>query len=293
MGMPLARHNLDPVHSRGQFYGSHAEAKLIALYLDFRSKHPEAVSYLGSSSRWDSRIINIDISKEPCRSCRELARSTYEQYQVMVNFTIQGRLDYPRCKNYYCEQLLRDGSRIFCATCQTQLTSLPMRQVYLPQMDTEEFHVLMRKEATRRNPCVQQQETAHELFQVVTKASGLGLHLYHENKVSETGLTVIVPASDTRIFRDAIEDRLESFSSPYGALCLTNMKECARKAMEDLFELLSDHDKHAPASSTDHGHIGQKLPPSSSPGRTEYCEKHVSTVTDVTHDLGRLFGMYL
>ena len=295
MGIPLPKHSLDPAStgkSKGMFYASHAEAKLMALYLDFRSNHAEALQYLASISRWNPGTLDIDVSKEPCRSCREIARKIYEKLDVKVNFTFQGRLDYPRCKNYYCNQQLLDGSRIFCRICRTQIESLPMTAVYLPQMDAEQFRDFLREKAKSMLPFVERGEAMYDIFQAVTEAPSLGLHLYHENKVSEIGLTVIVPNADTDTFRKAVEDRLKGFGGTHEASWLEHLKDCARMAMTKLFGFLADNDEYLPGSAIGHGYIGGKTQPFRSQKAARRREEDTSTFDDVVRDIGLLLSTY-
>ncbi|KAK5357623.1 hypothetical protein LTS13_011142 [Exophiala xenobiotica] len=293
MGIPLPKHSLDPESagkSKGMFYASHAEAKLMALYLDFRSIHAEALQYLASISRWNPGTLDIDVSKEPCRSCREIARKFYEKHDVKVNFTFQGRLDYPHCKNYYCDQQLLDGSRNFCCICQTQIESLPMTAVYLPQMDAKQFQDFLRGEAKSMVPFAEQEEAMYDFLRAVTEAPSLGLHLYHENQVSEIRLTVIVPNTDTNTFKEAVEDRLKGFGGTHEVSWLEDLKDCARLAMAKLFVFLADNDEYLPGSSIGCGYIGGKAQMFPSQEAARRREEDASTFDDVVRGLGLLLS---
>ncbi|MCJ1475011.1 hypothetical protein MMC13_003671 [Lambiella insularis] len=63
MEMQLPKNTLDTGHkdgSDGKYHASHAEAKLMALYIDFHTKKPEALQYLASVTHWNSRILDVD-----------------------------------------------------------------------------------------------------------------------------------------------------------------------------------------------------------------------------------------
>jgi hypothetical protein len=91
----LPRRVLDKVHKDGRdgkYDASHAEAKLMALYINFYTKCSEALQDLASITYWDLRVPDIDVSDVVCHGCQEIARSIYEKHTVMVNFTVQGRI---------------------------------------------------------------------------------------------------------------------------------------------------------------------------------------------------------
>ena len=132
MEMQLPRHIWDTDGRDGKYHASHAEAKLMALYINFYTKWSEALQDLASITHWDPRVLDIDVSGVVCHGCREIARSIYEKHNVMVNFTVQGGIVHPRCKNFYCKQEMLDGLRLFCEICQTQIDHLPTICVDLP-----------------------------------------------------------------------------------------------------------------------------------------------------------------
>lgn len=134
----LPRHPLDKSYKDGwdgKFHASHAEAKLLAVYLDFYTNQAEASCSLGATMSWNPRILNVDVSDDVCSTCQEIARSMYERYQILVNFTVRGEVGYPQCKNHYCKKKMTDGLRVFCDVCQKQVDHLRMICLDLPQMD--------------------------------------------------------------------------------------------------------------------------------------------------------------
>ena len=61
--MQLPKNTLDIGHKDrldGKYHASYAEAKLMALYIDFHTKKPEALQYLASVIHWNSRILDVD-----------------------------------------------------------------------------------------------------------------------------------------------------------------------------------------------------------------------------------------
>lgn len=208
MDMQLPRHPWDKVYKDGwdgKFHASHAEAKLLAFYQDFYTKHSEALAPLASAMGWDTKILNINVSGNVCMICQEIARRMYEKHQIMVNFTVQGHIVYPNCKNHYCKQEMRNGLRVFCDICRNKIDHLPTVCLDLPQRSASQFDDLVRVSALKHAPFPENVDCFYDILKAVSSIPSRGLHLYCDAMLSESELTVIVPCPHTKEFAETID----------------------------------------------------------------------------------------
>jgi hypothetical protein len=245
----------------------------MALYLDFTIKQPEALQYLASIANWDSRILDVDVSGTVCRGCREIARSIYEKHNIMVNFTVQGNIEHPRCKNFYCDREMLDGLRVFCDTCQTKIDHLPTVCVDLPQMNATQFATLLQESAERNAAFGEDDDIMYDILEAISKIPDLGLHLYHEGAVSKRKLTVILSMPNNGDVNNLIDECLEKILKEYNPGDRRRLTSIAWKAIINFI-----NDLAIPGLCRAFGNV-------------DSIPYGPTTVHDISHDFNILSGM--
>ena len=211
----------------GRFQASHAEVKLIAFYMDVAISHIGLLQSWAGTLQWDTRVLDIDISGKPCDTCQVFAREIYERYKVIINFTTQGRICYPKCKNALCKQEMSDGSRIFCYVCQGQLVSLNMTRLDLPRRTAIDFNKVAGTAKAELSVCHQAQSLLNHLIYATCQHVSLGLYLYDEDSLAKCDLTIIVQPLTAIAIEDIVQDCLDVVCDWDEDVCL----DCARRAM--------------------------------------------------------------
>ncbi|KAJ9662592.1 hypothetical protein H2198_001264 [Neophaeococcomyces mojaviensis] len=235
-GLQLPRHKFDG-NVPGRFHASHAEAKLLAIYMDFLTNHLDALQFLGQVTQWDYKVLDLDVSDAACGGCQLIARQLYERYDVLVNFTSQGQICYPKCKNFRCAAEMRDGSRVFCGICQTQMTHLQMTRIDLPRKSAAELGKIIEEAAKQLALCTGRKSFIRDIVKVAAWHPTLGLELYHQDEVRESDLTIIVEGLTPEVVEEIVEDCLEkalTLLSPPNDNCMN----CARRAVFAFIHIL-------------------------------------------------------
>jgi len=182
-GLQLPRDDLDG-SVPGKYAASHAEAKLLAVYMDLLTNHPEMLQVLREVAGWNHNVLDIDVSAAVCDGCQLISRQMYEKHDLLVNFTSQGQICYPKCKNFKCAAEMRDGLRIFCAKCQIRLTSLQATCINLPRKSAEELHAVIEEAVKNLSLCTRDKSLIRHIVNVTSSNPHLGLICFSYLEVS-------------------------------------------------------------------------------------------------------------
>ena len=206
-GVLLPDHEHDSKYGfdgKGKFHASHAETKLMAF---FETKR-QAQSWAEDALCLDFTTLNINVSREPCGTCQEFARRLYQKRGLMVNFTFESRLVVPICRNDFCQQPMKDGRRVYCNRCQSEVDSGIGLAIYLPQIGKAGSKHKSRIAALDASPRF---SNIYDNLKELSAVRRQGIELCLEEKVFERNLIVIIPPSRATGTRETSIDTINYF----------------------------------------------------------------------------------